>query len=619
MLKQILLFSVIAASNLSGWSNNEITYSYTESNDLNLWGASKPQTYDIAIAINESSLIGCEITRISVPVPNSPNISGYSVWLSKELVLETVEGVKVNAPDVMSAEVEPQFENENDTFGYLIYELTEPYKITEEGIYVGYSLTVDKTETDYDKNPIVVSPNIAADGFWVHASQSYRKWKDYSEAQKCVSALMVNIAGDFNENSAAIKPLRRLHGQKDAPTAATVAIANHGASEIYSVEYKLSVNGAETTERVEFAEPIPCFYNRKGNVDITIPALDAGVYDYVVEITKVNDFENEDNEASASNIIDVLDKFPVKRPVMEEYTGTWCGWCIHGFVALEKMAEFHDDFIAISYHNNDPMQISYPNVVDGFPDAWMDRNIECDPYYGLTNKDFGIEELWMSMKEEFTPVEIELEANWGDAEYSNIIVDSNVRWVGGPESEGEYRVEYVLVADSLCDEKWRQSNYYTNFTQDKAPLYLEEFCQGGEYGQTKVAGLVYNDVAVQTSGLKGVEGSILSIESGSENPYSYTFDITDNTIIQNKDNLRVVAMVIYANNEYGDGYGLILNSNVCNVPKTNSINSIQTDRHVISTKYYDLSGREITNPSSGLFIIVSTFSDSTTRFTKIIK
>lgn len=619
MKKQILLLCAVAGLSLSAVAKSEISFTYAESDMLDSWGASKVQTYDVAIAIQEASLIGCEITKISVPVPNTPNQSGYSVWLSKELTLSSEGGIKLNVPDVWSVDVEPQVENENDELAYLTYVLPEPYTITEEGIYVGYSFMVDKAGGEDDPEPVVVAPNEGEGGFWIHSTLSYRKWKDYSSSQGCVSPMVVSIAGDFNANAAALKPLRRLHCQQGNPTDFTFAIANHGTDAINSVEYKLDVDGISNVGTVELSEPIPGYFNRQGKIKVPFPGLNIGVYDYTLSITKVNGEENPDNEASGSNAVDVLDRLPVKRPVMEEYTGTWCGWCVRGFVALEKMAELHEDFIAIAYHDSDPMQIPYPNVVNGFPDAWMDRSVECDPYFGLSNSSFGIEDLWTSLKEEFSPAEIEIAANWEGDDYQKITVNSNVKWLAGPDQEGEYRVEYVLLADGLSNEDWKQSNYYYTFSPESASEYMEDFCKGGKYGNSKVTGLVYNDVAVQTSGLKGVAGSISNTEAGSENPYSYTFDISNNSIIQNKNKLRVVAMVVLADASYCKGYGLVINSNVCDVPQTSGINDVPDESEEVSVVYYDLSGRVVTNPSSGIFIRASKRSDSTIRYTKIVK
>ena len=83
--------------------------------------------------------------------------------------------------------------------------------------------------------------------------------------------------------------------------------------------------------------------------------------------------------AMAANVGDV----PVHRPLMEEYTGTWCGYCVRGLLGLQKLAELYpDDYVCVSYHNGDPMEIAYdfPSPIAGYPSAWVDRGMEVDPY-----------------------------------------------------------------------------------------------------------------------------------------------------------------------------------------------------------------------------------------------
>ena len=68
------------------------------------------------------------------------------------------------------------------------------------------------------------------------------------------------------------------------------------------------------------------------------------------------------------------------RPLIEEYTGTWCGWCPRGFTGMEMLREtFGEDFIGVAIHNQDPMAVlttsQYPSNIQGFPSAA--RAIRC--------------------------------------------------------------------------------------------------------------------------------------------------------------------------------------------------------------------------------------------------
>jgi thiol-disulfide isomerase/thioredoxin len=61
---------------------------------------------------------------------------------------------------------------------------------------------------------------------------------------------------------------------------------------------------------------------------------------------------------------------------MEEYTGTWCGWCPRGIVGLQLVNETYGDRVqTIAVHYDDPMETSvYYSLLPGsFPNATVNR------------------------------------------------------------------------------------------------------------------------------------------------------------------------------------------------------------------------------------------------------
>src|SRR3954468_15668233 len=72
-----------------------------------------------------------------------------------------------------------------------------------------------------------------------------------------------------------------------------------------------------------------------------------------------------------------------RRAFLEEFTGSWCGYCVRGSYCIETLKQKYGDKVAIvSYHNGDPMSnaqgdsttsaIGGPagQAVPGFPDSW---------------------------------------------------------------------------------------------------------------------------------------------------------------------------------------------------------------------------------------------------------
>ena len=69
-----------------------------------------------------------------------------------------------------------------------------------------------------------------------------------------------------------------------------------------------------------------------------------------------------------------------KRVLVEDYTGTWCGWCPRISYAIEKLEEQTDDAVIVAAHQGDPMQFSQITAlmnafgVTGFPTGIINRS-----------------------------------------------------------------------------------------------------------------------------------------------------------------------------------------------------------------------------------------------------
>ena len=136
-----------------------------------------------------------------------------------------------------------------------------------------------------------------------------------------------------------------------------------------------------------------------------------------VTVTAVNGSENQDVVPTHEGMVNIMDFVPVHRALVEEYTGTWCGWCTRGLVAMKLLAEtYGDDFIGVAYHNGDPMEITtdYPSPVQGFPSAFVDRYYDVDPYYGYESVGFGMKDLVDYVMSQLAVVDLNVKAEWAD-------------------------------------------------------------------------------------------------------------------------------------------------------------------------------------------------------------
>ena len=259
---------------------------------------------------------------------------------------------------------------------------------------------------------------------------------------------------------------------------------------------------------------------------------------------------------------------PVHRPIIEEYTGTWCGWCIRGIVGLELLREsLGDDYIGVAYHNGDPMQImnqyGYPNSISGYPSAFLDRSYDVDALYGFTNSTSGaIVDAVQQLAAIATSGDLEVTAQWTSEDKTEVSVDV-CSFFNINKSNAKYALEVMMAADDLhgTASGWNQANYYSNSyygSQYQNDPYL------GPWGArpSTVSGLHFNDVLIYTS--SRISGSLpTTIVAYEDYNYTYSFPLSElqrpNLAQQNKDNLRIVVLIVDTST------GKVVNANKCTI------------------------------------------------------
>lgn len=305
------------------------------------------------------------------------------------------------------------------------------------------------------------------------------------------------------------------------------------------------------------------------------------------------------------------------RPLFEEYTALWCGWCPRGHVAIQMLDEMYgDDHITISYHINDALAVTntFPMNVQSAPWGSVDREKLIDPYYGETlDVDLAIvDNLEAAMAIE-TPCSIDVTAT-----LSGTRVNAVSEVVFGEDFDNaRYQIGYVLTCSGLTNGRWLQTNEYSSYrdrgTFDGTPL--EELTQLGIYVRT----FVFDHVAVDVTGMKGVSGSLpASITAGESYSHNHSFNIGSNELIEDPQNLAVVAFVV------DKSTGMVVNANEYSFRnpeddnQENGIGDITTDEEVVSTEYFNLAGLRMSQPAPGICLRRQTLSDGTTRTTKIV-
>ena len=607
MLKRSILAAILCSAIMAEAGAAEISYTYA-GNEYGSWGTKKKENYDVAMRINDPELVGKKITSINASLYATENISSTSVWLSKELKLEK----KVNVPDISIAATP-------NAFGEMKVKLETPYTITEEGVYVGYSLAVDELDnvTSY---PLLLSTSVNENGFYLHTSRSVIKWMNYgTDRINATAVIEVTIEGDFPENAVGIKPLSTIYGKAGASSTAAVDLMNYGSSPVTDIDYSYTIDGVTKNATYKLPTPAATDYVHPTTVMLSLDMPEnIGEYPLDLTIDKVNGKANTASAKSATTTLNAVSFVPVHRPLMEEYTGTWCGWCTRGWFALEKMNELYpDDFIAIAYHNSDPMatvaETDYPVNASGFPSATIDRGPVIDPYYGSASNGFGIETDWKNARSQFTTASISLYAWWADAEKTKIEAASFTQFVNA-ETDADYALSYVLCANDLhsTDPDWDQHNYFPSRASEYEGTELEALCKMPE----SINDLHFNEVALIADTPYGIEGSIPStLEIGKSIEDRYTFDTSDvKPLIQNPDNLFVVAMVL-------DGKtGKVVNAIKAPVTAEAGIENVMPAEGVdeVAVRYTDLQGRVVKAPRAGIYVKTVKYSDGSVKSEKLL-
>ena len=288
-----------------------------------------------------------------------------------------------------------------------------------------------------------------------------------------------------------------------------------------------------------------------------------------------------------------------RRVVVEEYTGTGCGYCPRGIVGREKLqSQYGDLYVGIVLHqygSGDPMAIARDNYASltftGAPQCKIDRRNTVDPYNGSGN---GIINDFAAELATPTSAGIEVEAKW-NASQTKVDAKATVQsLVDG----ADYNIEYVLIGDGITGSEFKQKNYYYNRTDLAADLAV--FGAGGQYGQQEV-NLVFNDVALSSSYVSGVNQAAKLTNLSSSEPVvsQYTLSLPTNETLLNaidKNQVYVAALLV-------DDSGIIVNAAKAKVQGSAGIIAPNaTTNHQGDMNYYTLDGRRVENPTKGVYI-----------------
>lgn len=328
-----------------------------------------------------------------------------------------------------------------------------------------------------------------------------------------------------------------LNNQTEVP----VYLVGGSIDPITNVDYTITT-GSNVYQGHTDIEPLS--YMMTAQVLIPFPA-DATVGEQVktLTITKVNGLDNEAEEKTASGTLVTVKRKPKFIPLVEEATGTWCGWCPRGAVGLKLLNKtFRDDVVTVAVHSSDPMELpDYWLNSSSFPSCQINRGEFVDPYYGSSDMPFGIKKDVEAAMRQYTIGEIAVNAEWTDDSQTAIKVNTTTTFVEDVASS-PYQIGYLLLEDKQTGttSDWNQKNYFSGSTINDPNLKpLVD-------SPSPMENVKYDYVPVATwqheTGVEGLLPSTITSEVPMSN--TYTLDISGNTRIQNKARLVVVALLL---------------------------------------------------------------------------
>lgn len=599
-LGAFIMAAAFAGYTFNGYANDGlVTYSAnTGTKEVKYFGTAKKESFDVAMLLADKYTKGKKIETIKVPFPKNAEIGNVKIWLTKKLTLEN----KKNVADVMTLDA-----TMDDSTA--IVKFATPYTIDSDTLYIGYSFDVVEL-TERTQLPISLINEKGVQGLWTHSSRTYRSWLDKS-TYGC-SAMQVELSG-FNANDAYFEGFKDYYNQVNIATPINLTLLNRGYNGIKSIDYSYSVGDKKVSDRLTLEAPIPACLNASTEFTVTLPAIEAkGKYPVTFSIDKVNGEANSE-VATANSTMAIYNKLPKHRPVMEEFTGTWCGNCARGWIGLEVMTRLHPDFIALAYHSGDVMQVidqknflGFDTENPAYPMANIDRvYTDIDPYYGADMTPFGIEEIWKKQAEILAPASLETEAAF-TPDGKDIKAKAILEFPEDVNDADKYSVEFVLVTDGLHGEgqAWEQSNYLEENEKGDYPFPEADIFFAGS---SSIPNMHYNDVVVATTRLRNgliklpakveaekafsIEGTITEVDS-IKNMANYP-------VIQDSKNLRIVALLL---NEKGQ----IVNGAQAKVTgyETTGIRNINNNAAEADVPaIYNLQGHRLQTMQKGLNII----------------
>ncbi len=318
--------------------------------------------------------------------------------------------------------------------------------------------------------------------------------------------------------------------------------------------------------------------------------------------------------ASVVSIISSNAQAP-KKVLLEDFTGTWCGYCPRGKTVMEDCMNTYPNVIGITEHSGDGLESTYSAAINtglsvsSYPGGGVDRFL----FSGQTTVGMSTS-VWKSKCSSrlntTTPVTVNFTSTYNTSTRA-LSVTITANFVAA--ATGDLRINCVLTEDGIVTPGDPQHNYMGNgcSSPDATSPWYTFPCSMTDYVHNGVARI---NLASDNWGTSGVIPASVSAGGTYSQTYNYTLPAA-----WNASNVYIIAFV----SKYGTAASAreILNTNkgligtntvATGITENASLNSVEVKQNApnpfndhtaiqfqlnttdnVSVKVYDLFGKEI--------------------------
>ena len=315
-------------------------------------------------------------------------------------------------------------------------------------------------------------------------------------------------------------------------------IANGGSATVTSFDLNYTIDGGGAVTM-----PVTASISANGSYSYShstqLNASTAGVF-HDIEIWASNINGNSD-ELTCNDILNktvfVNSGTSAGRQILiEEFTGTWCGYCPDGHLKVDEIADAGNPVAIVQIHSGDVMAIADGEAIDtyfnvtGYPGAMVDRTLFSDEVKLPHSRGAWASHVSQRVNA-YSPAYVSMTNSWNGSQATTTVTANFVDYAAGDMRLNLYVIEDGVTGGSSYD----QANYM-NTTAG-------HFFEGAG---NPIVGYVHNDVLrAVPSGPLGTTGVIpSSVNQGESYSQSYTYNVPGSS---NPDNMYLIAFASYIN------------------------------------------------------------------------